>query len=96
MTLEDLGTETRKAYAPFQGVTLRKDRTAMASPSASAKLESRARRRISLQEDVPKGVNEHEGTHWDISALGGMTLEPDGNVPTTAPRVMFARIRRRM
>jgi len=91
VTLEDLGTETRKAYAPFQGVTLR----AKTAPGNGITISisqagiTRTATDFSLQEDVSKGVNEYEGTHWDISALGGMTLEPDGKVPTTAPRVMF-------
>ncbi len=91
VTLEDLGTETRKAYAPFQGVTLR----AKTAPGNGITISisqagiTRTATDFSLQEEVSKGVNEYEGTHWDISALGGMTLEPDGKVPTTAPRVMF-------
>jgi hypothetical protein len=91
VTLEDLGTDTRKAYAPFQGVTLRA-KTAPGngiSISISQAGLSLTSTDFALQEDLTAGTNEYEGTHWDISALGEMTLTPDGKVPTTAPRVVF-------
>lgn len=91
ITLEDLGTETRKAYAPFQGVTLRA-KTAPGNGITIAIDQSGlvlSDTDFALQEDVSPGTNEYEGTHWDISALGEMTLTPDGNIPTTAPRVVF-------
>jgi hypothetical protein len=93
ITLEDLGTETRKAYAPFQGVTLRAKAAGAGGNAITISIDqsglSLAATDFATQEDVQAGTNEYEGTHWDISALGEMTLTPDGKIPTTAPRVVF-------
>ena len=60
VTLEDLGTETRKAYAPFQGVTLR----AKTAPGNGITISisqagiTRTATDFSLQEEVSKGGKE--------------------------------------
>lgn len=93
VTLEDLGTQTRKAYAPFQGVTLRAKAAGSAGNAITISIDQsglvRTATDFALQEEIAKGTNEYEGTHWDISALGEMTLTAEGKVPATAPRIVF-------
>lgn len=93
ITLEDLGTQTRKAYAPFQGVTLRAVAAGTAGNLIRIAVDQsglvRSATNFALMEDVTAGSNEYEGTHWDLSALGDMTLTADGKIPTTAPRIVF-------
>lgn len=95
ITLEDLGTETRHAYAPFQGVTVRAAATGGAGNAITIAVDqaglSMATTDFATQEEIRAGSNEYEGSHWDWTALGEMTLTPEGRLPATAPRVVFGR-----
>lgn len=90
VTLEDLGTETRKAYVPFQGITLR---AAVAGDSGNDIAIDIDHSGLilgatdwSLREAMQQGTNEYIGDHWNF---GGLPLEPDGSIPADAPRLTF-------
>lgn len=90
ITLEDLGTPTRAAYAPFQGVNL-VARTPGAGGNAItltvdvSGLVATATQ-YALQDDIRAGTNEYVGDTWNF---GAATLNPDGTIPDTAPRLRF-------
>lgn len=92
VTLENLGTATRTAYAPFQGVTLDAktpgddgnnilitvDRSALTLAATN----------YSLREDLRAGTNEYSGDFWNF---GAVLLTADGKIPslTPPPRISF-------
>lgn len=90
VTLVDLGTDTRKAYVPFQGVTLQA-RTAgtpgnLITITVNESGIAAAATSYSLLESLQAGSNEYTGAQWNF---GAAVLNPDGTVPATAPRLRF-------
>jgi len=90
VTLEDLGSDTRKAYAPFQSATLRA--RSAGTPGNSITLTINATGLVStatsyaLQAELRQGVNEYVGDEWNF---GAPNINLDGTIPTTAPRLRF-------
>lgn len=88
VTLEDLGTQTLKAYANFQGVTIKAKAAGAGGNDIAIDVDHSALvygdTAWSLQEDVRQGSNEYVGEHWNF---GAAILEPLGTIPVTAPRV---------
>lgn len=90
VTLQDVGTRTRKAYTPFQGTTLcsrvagssGNDITITVDDSAIVRTPADS----ALQEPLSKDVNEYTGQHWDF---GAKVLTPEGGIPDDAPRISF-------
>lgn len=90
VTVEDLGTQTRSAYAPFQGVNL-VARASGAGGNAITVSVSHAALVLgdtdfSLQGDIVEGSNEYAGEQWNF---GAATLTADGKIPADAPRIVF-------
>jgi hypothetical protein len=87
-TLVDLGTETRAAYTPFQGVTLRARVTGPDGNDLIVLVDesglTTAATDFSILSDLPAGTAELEGQQWNF---GAALLDPDGNVPASAPRI---------
>lgn len=90
VTLEDLGTETRAAYVPFQGITLKAATAGDAGNLIAIDVDHSgvvaADTDWSLRDELQQGTNEYVGDHWDF---GGLPLEPDGSIPAAAPRIAF-------
>lgn len=90
VTLINLGTETRSAYTPFQGVTLRAKTAGSGGNSITIAVNqgtiARAATQHSLLTALSAGSNEYIGDEWDF---GHAVLNPDGTIPSTAPRIAF-------
>ena len=90
VTLEDLGTETRKAYAPFQSVTLRAKTAGAGGNSISLTVSAAGitatASTYATQGEITAGSNEYAGEEWNF---GAATLNPDGTIPSSAPRIRF-------
>lgn len=90
VTLEDLGTDTRSAYAPFQGVTLTAKTPGAAGNAIAIDVDhgdlTSAPTSWALQDDLRQDANEYVGDHWNF---GAAVLEPAGTIPTDAPRLSF-------
>ena len=90
VTLEDLGTATAKAYAPFQGVTLQAKASGTAGNAVFLAVDnsglSFAATTFSLAHDLQQGTNEYTGDEWDF---GAVTLNSDLTIPDAAPRIAF-------
>jgi hypothetical protein len=90
VVLEDLGTATVKAYAPFAGVTLRAQASGtpgnLITLSVDNSLLTRTPTQFALQHDLAAVTNEYTGDEWDF---GAAVLNPDLTIPDTAPRVSF-------
>ena len=90
ITLADLGTETRKAYTPFQGFTLRaktagEDANNIAITISESGLVRTATDRALLA-DLVAGTNEYAGGMWDF---GGRPRHVDGTIPVDTVRISF-------
>lgn len=90
ITLEDLGIETRAAQAPFQSAVLVAQDPGADGNSITVSVDSSgladAATPYALQEDLREGQNEYIGDQWNF---GAAALNPDGTIPTTAPRIRF-------
>lgn len=90
VTCIDLGTETRKAYTPFQGATLRAKTAGSGGNSITISVNegsiARASTNFSLLSDLQEGTNEYTGLEWDF---GAAVLTPEGTIPSSAPRISF-------
>lgn len=90
ITLEDLGTMTRAAYAPFQAVTLRARSAGPGGNAITVTVDASAlattATKFALSADLAAGQNEYVGDVWNFDAA---TLNSDGTVPDTAPRLRF-------
>jgi hypothetical protein len=90
VTLEDLGTDTRAAYAPFQGVTLVAKAAGAGGNAIAIDVDHGALSASStawaLQDDLRQDANEYVGEHWNF---GAAVLEPAGTIPADAPRLRF-------
>ena len=90
VTLVDLGTETRSAYVPFQGVTLRaaaagatgNDIVIIVDESGITRTPSS----LALLDAISEGSNSYVGDQWDF---GAVVVNADGTIPTSAPRISF-------
>lgn len=89
-TLEDLGTETRFAQAPFQGATLKARASGSGGNSITVAINNsalvEAATKFALQEPLRAGVNEYLGDQWNF---GAPPLSADGTLPSSAPRLRF-------
>lgn len=88
ITLADLGTETRKAYTPFQGFTLRaktagEDANNIAITISESGLVRTATDRALLA-DLVAGNNVYPGGMWDF---GGRPRHVDGTIPVDTVRI---------
>lgn len=89
-TLVDLGTETRAAYTPFQGKTLRalesgpdgNDIVVLVDDSGL----TNGATDFSVLTQLAAGTTEVEGQEWNF---GAALLDPNGLVPSNAPRLRF-------
>lgn len=90
VTLEDLGTDTRSAYAPFQGVTLTAKAAGAGGNAIAIDVDHSglvsSPTQWALQEDLRQDANEYLGDHWNF---GAAVLEPAGTIPADAPRLTF-------
>jgi len=92
VTLENLGTETRTAYAPFQGVTLKAKNAGDPGNAIIITVDrsglSKASTNYSLRNDLRQGTNEYDGDFWNF---GAVLLTADGKIPhiNPPPRISF-------
>lgn len=90
VTLENLGIETRAAQAPFQSATLVAQATGEGGNAITVSVDSSglvdAATDYAVQEEIREGLNEYIGDQWNF---GAATLNPDGTIPASAPRIRF-------
>ncbi len=90
VTAQDLGTQTLKAIAPFQGATLRALQAGQQGNLIAITVDPSAIVRTpidrALQADITAGTNTYTGTEWDF---GASALDAAGNIPEDAPRISF-------
>lgn len=90
VTLEDLGTETRRARLPFQSATLVAVVSGDAGNDISLSVDSTGLANTltdyATQVAATAGANDLVGDEWNF---GAVTLNPDGTVPSDAPRIRF-------
>lgn len=90
VTLEDLGTETRQAYCPFQSATLRARDSGTPGNLITLTIDASgltdAATDYATQGDIGVGSNEFRGDEWDF---GAKQLNEDGTIPADAPRIRF-------
>lgn len=90
ITLEDLGTATLKAYAPFQGVTLRAKAAGTSGNDIAISIDNSALTLtptpFATQHDATSGTTEFTGDEWNF---GASILNADQTIPDSAPRISF-------
>lgn len=90
VTLTDLGIPTRQAFAPFQSVTLRARLAGAHGNGITVTIDqsglTRTASDYSITTEIRQGTAEYQGEEYNF---GAPNLEPEGTVPTTAPRVSF-------
>ena len=90
VTLEDLGTQTLNAYAPFQGVTIQAKSSGSGGNNISIIIDNSAlvlaETAYSVQHDSTAGTTEFTGDEWNF---GAAILNTDGTIPDSAPRISF-------
>lgn len=90
VTLEDLGTVTRAAWAPFHAATLQARTTGTAGNAYTLRVDQSGLTATltdySVQRALSEGADTYTGAAYDF---GGPVLEPDGSVPDAAPRLRF-------
>lgn len=90
VSLIDLGTDTTYAFTPFQGVTLQAKATGSGGNSIVIEVSEGAIVRtgtdFALLEPLTKDANEYVGDQWNF---GAVVLNPDGTIPSAAPRISF-------
>lgn len=87
ITLEDLGTETRRAEAPFQNVVLRAKAAGEGGNAITVTVVANLTTSptdYALREPLQQGATALYGDFWNF---GAAPLTPEGNVPATAPRI---------
>lgn len=90
VTVLDTGTPTRQAWAPFQSVNLRAQSAGSGGNALSLRVSqaglTATATDYAVTADIPAGTSELTGDQWNF---GAVTLEPEGTVPTSAPRLRF-------
>jgi len=90
VTVLDTGTETRAAWAPFQSVNLRAQATGSSGNNLSVRISqaglTATASEYSTTSEMSAGASEFTGDQFNF---GAVLLEPEGTVPTTAPRLRF-------
>lgn len=90
ITCLDLGTPTRKAWAPFQSVNLRAKVAGTAGNAYSLRVSqaglTATATDFATTGDMSAGASEFSGDQYNFGAIN---LEPEGTVPTAAPRIRF-------
>jgi len=90
ISLADLGTETTKAYAPFQSVTLRARASGTSGNAINVSINNSGLTRTptaySLNSPLVAQNNEYIGDQWNF---GHSALNPEGTIRTDAPRISF-------
>lgn len=90
ITCLDLGTPTRKAWAPFQSVSLRAKTAGTAGNALSLRVSQSGLTATATDyattAEMSAGASEFAGEQY---GFGAVTLEPEGTVPTSAPRIRF-------
>ncbi len=90
VTLEDLGTVTRQAYAPFQSATLRARDSGpdgnLITLTVDATGLTYTATGFAVRNDMQAGVAEFVGDQYNF---GASTLNVDGTLPESAPRISF-------
>jgi hypothetical protein len=90
VTVLDAGTPTRQAWAPFQSVNLRAINAGSAGNDLSIRVSqaglTATATDYAVTADIPAATSELIGDQWNF---GAPVLEPEGTVPTSAPRLRF-------
>ena len=90
ITVLDTGTPTRQAWAPFQSVNLRAQTAGSAGNDLSVRVSQAGLTATATDYattgEMSAGASEFTGEQYHF---GGPLLEPEGTVPTTAPRLRF-------
>lgn len=90
ITCLDLGTPTRKAWAPFQSVNLRAKVAGTAGNAYSLRVSQSGLTATATDYattgDMSAGASEFSGDQFNFGAIN---LEPEGTVPAAAPRIRF-------
>jgi hypothetical protein len=90
ITLENLGIETRAAQAPFQSATLVAQTPGTGGNAITVTVDSSglvdSPTDYAVQEEMREGATEFVGDQYNF---GAVTLNPDGTIPTNAPRIRF-------
>ena len=90
VTVTDTGTETRAAWAPFQSVNLEAQTVGTAGNDYTVRISQAGLTAIATDYAVTVAMGR-DGTEFagEEFNFGATTLEPEGTVPTTAPRIRF-------
>lgn len=90
VTLVDLGTDTTYAFTPFQGMTLQAKSAGPGGNSIFIEVDesgiTRTGTDYALLDQLTQGANEYVGDQWNF---GAVVLNPDGTIPSDAPRISF-------
>jgi len=90
VTVTDTGTETRAAWAPFQSVNLEAQTVGTAGNDYTVRISqaglTATATDYAVTVEMGRDGSEFIGEEFNF---GAVTLEPEGTVPTTAPRIRF-------
>ena len=90
VTLSDLGTKTRKAYANFGPVTLEAKTAGTGGNDITVTVDrsglSFSASDYAVPEDISGSETEYTGAGWNFDAAN---LDAEGKIPDTAPRIRF-------
>lgn len=90
VTVLDTGTETRAAWAPFQSVNLEAQTTGTAGNAYTLRIDQSGLIATATDYAVTVAM-ARDGSEFpgEEHNFGAVTIEPEGTVPTTAPRIRF-------
>lgn len=90
VTCIDAGIPTRQAWAPFQSVNLRAQASGSGGNALSLQVSqaglTATATDYAVTAEIPADTSELVGDQFNF---GAVTLEPEGTVPTSAPRIRF-------
>ena len=90
VTVTDTGTETRAAWAPFQSVNLEAQTVGTAGNDYTVRISqaglTATATDYAVTVEMGRDGEEFVGEEYNF---GAVTIEPEGTVPTTAPRIRF-------
>lgn len=90
VTVTDTGTETRAAWAPFQSVNLEAQTLGTAGNDYTVRVSqaglTATATDYAVTVEMGRDGSEFAGEEYNF---GAVTLEPEGTVPTSAPRIRF-------